>query len=154
MWHNEDHDDQMIDAIYDNNVWLTGRLLSLCYVEPSPALVDTAIMNGNSQIMELILSYGLNIDYRNQYFVLACQLRKFDCVKKLVEMGVQDIYGDFTNDENIKKYLTDARAQRQKRINGLIRCVPMLMLWRKRATEAVFHPSRIDFVKQLKDLEI
>ena len=34
---------------------------------------------------------------------------------------------------------------RRIRMMGLFRCVPMLMLWRKRATERLYHPSRIDF---------
>ena len=28
---------------------------------------------------------------------------------------------------------------------GILLCVPMLMLWRKRAAESLYHPSRIDF---------
>ena len=39
-----------------------------------------------------------------------------------------------------------------KRRMGLLRCAPMLMLWRKRATERLYHPSRIDFVTELKEL--
>jgi len=41
---------------------------------------------------------------------------------------------------------------RKRIIMGLLRTIPMMMLWRKRATEAVFHPSRIDFAKELKEL--
>ena len=156
MWQNEDNADQMAEAIFNNDLWLAEKMLSLCQVDPSPQLVDAALMDDNADMMELLLSYDMDINYKNEngdtYLMLACHMGHFDCVKKLVDMGIQDIYGDFTNDENIKKYLMDVRNHRQKRINGLIRCVPMLMLWRKRATEAVFHPSRIDFVEQLKEL--
>jgi hypothetical protein len=38
------------------------------------------------------------------------------------------------------------------RLMGLLRCAPMLMLWRKRATERLYHPSRIDFVTELREL--
>lgn len=34
---------------------------------------------------------------------------------------------------------------RMSRFIGLIRTIPMMMLWRKRATERLYHPSRIDF---------
>ena len=36
---------------------------------------------------------------------------------------------------------------RQKQRWGILRTAPMLMLWRKRATERLYHPSRIDFAK-------
>jgi len=154
MWQNEDSADQMAEAIFNNDLWLADKMLSLCQVDPSPHLVDIALMDDNAQMMELLLSYDdMDINYRNEngdtYLMLACHMGHFDCVKKLVDMGIHDIYGDFTNDEAIKGYLVGARARRQRRINGLIRCVPMMMLWRKRATEAVFHPSRIDFISDI-----
>ncbi len=37
------------------------------------------------------------------------------------------------------------KSPNHKRHMGLLRCVPMLMLWRKRAAEYCFHPSRINF---------
>ena len=35
--------------------------------------------------------------------------------------------------------------QRKKRWMGLLMAMPMMMLWRKRATERLYHPSRMDF---------
>ena len=35
---------------------------------------------------------------------------------------------------------------------GILLCAPMMMLWRKRATERLYHPSRIDFGGELKEL--
>ena len=41
---------------------------------------------------------------------------------------------------------------RQKRLWwGIFRTAPMLMLWRKRATERLYHPSRIDFAKIMEE---
>jgi len=37
------------------------------------------------------------------------------------------------------------RKRMIKRGRGLLRSVPMMMLWRKRATERLYHPSKIDF---------
>ena len=34
---------------------------------------------------------------------------------------------------------------RMSRFRGLMRCVPMMMLWRKRAAETCFHPTRMCF---------
>ena len=42
--------------------------------------------------------------------------------------------------------------QRALRLMGILRCAPMMMLWRKRATERLYHPSRIDFEGELKEL--
>jgi hypothetical protein len=37
------------------------------------------------------------------------------------------------------------KSPNHKRHMGLLRCVPMMMLWRKRAAEYCFHPSRVNF---------
>ena len=39
----------------------------------------------------------------------------------------------------------------QKQRWGILRTAPMLMLWRKRATERLYHPSRIDFAKIMEE---
>ena len=36
---------------------------------------------------------------------------------------------------------------------GILLCAPMFMLWRKRATERLYHPSRIDFAAELRELQ-
>jgi len=58
----------------------------------------------------------------------------------------------------VPTYLTAVYAHTEtilypKRLMGILRCAPMLMLWRKRATERLFHPSRIDFVGELRELQ-
>jgi len=40
---------------------------------------------------------------------------------------------------------------RKKQRWGILRTAPMLMLWRKRATERLYHPSRIDFARILEE---
>jgi len=35
---------------------------------------------------------------------------------------------------------------------GILLCAPMMMLWRKRATERLYHPSKIDFDGELREL--
>ena len=40
---------------------------------------------------------------------------------------------------------------RQKQRWGILRTAPMLMLWRKRATERLYHPSRIDFTRIMEE---
>lgn len=42
---------------------------------------------------------------------------------------------------------TEARRTRLC-LRGILRAAPMMMLWRKRATERLYHPSRIDFVTE------
>ena len=37
------------------------------------------------------------------------------------------------------------------RHRGIMRCAPMLMLWRKRATETVYHPDNIDFARIMSE---
>ena len=48
-------------------------------------------------------------------------------------------------------YVNMELEQRKLRWVGLLRCIPMLMLWRKRATERLYHPSRIDFTAWVDD---
>jgi len=51
--------------------------------------------------------------------------------------------------------LTEAsleETRRQKRMRGLLRTVPFMLLWRKRAIERLYHPSRIDFEYELNEL--
>lgn len=45
----------------------------------------------------------------------------------------------------ISIYHSSELEQRRKRWAGLLRTMPMMMLWRKRATERLYHPSRMDF---------
>jgi len=40
---------------------------------------------------------------------------------------------------------------RTLRHRGIMRCAPMLMLWRKRATESVYHPGNIDFARIMSE---
>jgi hypothetical protein len=39
----------------------------------------------------------------------------------------------------------DEKSPEHKKFVGLLRCIPMMLLWRKRATEACFHPKRLKF---------
>jgi len=48
-------------------------------------------------------------------------------------------------------YINADLRQRKLRLMGLLRCIPMMMLWRKRATERIYHPSRIDFSAWVDD---
>lgn len=64
---------------------------------------------------------------------------------------------------NLRDLITDAKFNilqspsgmmgtiRKKCMWGMFRCAPMLMLWRKRATERLYHPSRIDFRKIMEE---
>jgi len=44
--------------------------------------------------------------------------------------------------------------RRRLRFMGLLRTVPLMLLWRKRATERLYHPSMIDFESELNELNL
>jgi len=45
----------------------------------------------------------------------------------------------------LPSYPYNEKSPNHKKFVGLLRCIPMLMLWRKRAAEYCFHPSRVCF---------
>ena len=84
-------------------------------------------------------------NFDDQYAIIRCECEHewFSCGR----IGKNLLKGVYTKTQAVFE------KKRAKLCHmGLLRTIPMMMLWRKRATERVYHPSRIDFAAELREL--
>lgn len=127
--------------------------LSECRDSP---MVDKIECTENMQLWECTLrgGYQFSIDVRYQSYPF--HIPRLRGVPEQVECSIGEdwtpavkmigiiasVYHESKSHERVRKRI----------IMGLLRTIPMMMLWRKRATERVFHPSRMDFTSDISSL--
>jgi len=84
----------------------------------------------------MTVTYEVNHDYEALMHGMRMQARR-DLAHTVV---LEDYYW---HGQHVTR--TELKRRRRRLLWGVLRCAPMLMLWRKRAAEAVWHPSRLSF---------
>lgn len=130
--------------------YISSMLAGPVYAMPDkPWLWSIAFSNGVNA--RLFITWGF------PYYYPQVKFYNFedpgDAVKTLCEEPIAA--GDMERIIETMYFETHTALARRKRIligKGILRCAPMLMLWRKRATERLYHPSRIDFAAEVREL--
>lgn len=81
---------------------------------------------------------------RNYLLCYTYLLSSYEFPDHIYQMA-RDIAPSFTVENIIIFYQDRVRIRRRRRFMGMFRCFPMLMLWRKRVVERMYHPSNINF---------
>ena len=145
----------LIDAGSDvNKVWHDrfGRTALTC-----------AAAYGHVEVVCLLIQYGADIEALDKAYgahmtplMLAVVYGHEATARTLIKMGAHpSIESPHDNGffdrallesaEMFKRILWHGKLERKKVHMGLLRTMPMMMLWRKRATERLYHPSRMNF---------
>ena len=91
--------------------------------------------------LENILFVCVQRDYLLCYAHL---LLSYEFPDHIYQMAL-DIAPSLSVENIVRYYQHKVKTTRRRRFMGMFRCFPMLMLWRKRVVERMYHPSNINF---------
>jgi len=148
-----------MDHHYNNRI---VKELKECNTDYNDIVFDLELINDLSTEWMVTLTNGVQLELSiSHHFPFYCpfvKLVNFDDPHGLIACECESSWhcGSRISKLLVIVYMkTQAIFEARRRrlcLMGLLRTIPMMMLWRKRATERVYHPSRIDFAAELREL--
>lgn len=128
------------------------------------ALTDAATW-GHDAVVRLLIESGADTEALDKAYgahmtplMLTVVYQHESTARLLIEMGaypsIESPYDNLIYEGVLiktREMFDRIIEERKKAYMGLLRTMPMMMLWRKRATERLYHPSKIDFARILEE---